>query len=101
MRTFLFQRYTKTKKNVDSAEGAAYIERSSAFDSSSDVPGTVTTETRFSDFKKTGGILFPRKVEVQAQGRPNKLRLVVNEVEVNPKIPDARFALLETAPAKK
>ena len=63
--------------------------------------GTVTTETRFSDFKKTGGILFPRKVEVQAQGRPNKLRLVVNEVEVNPKIPDARFALLETAPAKK
>jgi outer membrane lipoprotein-sorting protein len=58
--------------------------------------GNVTTETRFSDFKKTSGILFPRKVEVQAQGRPNKLRLVVDRVEVNPKIADARFEQLSS-----
>lgn len=59
--------------------------------------GTVKLETKFSDFKKTSGIVFPRKVEVQAENRPNRMRLVINEVEVNPKLPDARF---ELAPSK-
>lgn len=59
--------------------------------------GTVTIQTKFGDFKKTSGIVFPRKVEVQAENRPDRLRLVVDQVEVNPKLNDARFAL---SPAK-
>ena len=61
--------------------------------------GDVTTLTHFSDFKKTAGIVFPRKVEVEAVNRPNKLRLEVDQIEVNPKISDDRFAMVETTPA--
>jgi outer membrane lipoprotein-sorting protein len=55
--------------------------------------GTVKMQTKFADFKKASGIVFPRKVEVQAENRPNKLRLLIDQVEVNPKLPDARFEL--------
>ena len=49
--------------------------------------------TTFGDFKKTGGVLFPRVVEVEAAGRPNRLRVVVDSVEINPPLSDARFEL--------
>jgi outer membrane lipoprotein-sorting protein len=48
-------------------------------------------ETTLSDYKKFSGILFPCKVEIAAAGRPQKLRIVVDSVEVNPPIDDARF----------
>ncbi|HEX5042473.1 MAG TPA: DUF4292 domain-containing protein [Candidatus Polarisedimenticolaceae bacterium] len=51
----------------------------------------VVTETTFSEFKKAGGVLFPRRIEVQAVGRPQKLTIVVDKVEVNPPLDDARF----------
>lgn len=51
----------------------------------------VATETTFSEFKKTGGVLFPRRIEVQAVGRPQRMTIVVDKIEVNPKLPDARF----------
>jgi hypothetical protein len=52
----------------------------------------VRMETTFSDYRKTKGILFPHLVEVRAAGRPQVLRLVVDKVEVNPPLSDARFA---------
>ncbi|MFN7986647.1 MAG: hypothetical protein U0529_04185 [Thermoanaerobaculia bacterium] len=52
----------------------------------------VRIETTFADYRKTGGILFPRLVEVRAAGRPQVLRVVVDKVEVNPPLSDARFA---------
>ncbi len=52
----------------------------------------VRIETTFGDFRQTGGILFPRLVEVRAAGRPQLLRIVVDKVEVNPPLSDARFA---------
>ena len=39
----------------------------------------------------TNGILFPRTIEVAASGRPNPLRIVVDSIELNPKIGDERF----------
>ena len=52
----------------------------------------VRVETSFGDFRKTNGILFPHHVEVRAAGRPNVLKIVVDKVEVNPVLPDARFS---------
>ena len=52
----------------------------------------VRIETTFGDYRKTGGILFPHLVEVRAAGRPQVLRVVVDKVEVNPPLSDARFA---------
>jgi hypothetical protein len=49
-------------------------------------------ETTFGDFRKTSGILFPHLVEVRAAGRPQVLRVVVDRIEVNPPLSDARFA---------
>ena len=51
----------------------------------------VRVETTFGDFRKTGGILFPHRVEVRAAGRPQVMKIVVDKVEVNPPISDARF----------
>ena len=52
---------------------------------------SVRLVTSFRDHKKTSGVVFPRTVEVAAEGRPQKLRVVVDAVEVNPSIADARF----------
>lgn len=52
----------------------------------------VRIETTFGDYRKTGGILFPHLVEVRAAGRPQLLRIVVDKVEVNPELKDARFS---------
>lgn len=52
----------------------------------------VRVETTFGDYRRTGGILFPHLVEVRAAGRPQVLRIVVDKVEVNPPLSDARFA---------
>jgi len=52
----------------------------------------VRIETTFGDYRRTEGILFPHLVEVRAAGRPQLLRVVVDKVEVNPPLSDARFA---------
>lgn len=52
----------------------------------------VRIETTFGDYRRTGGILFPHLVEVRASGRPQLLKIVVDKVEVNPTLSDARFA---------
>jgi hypothetical protein len=52
---------------------------------------SVRIETTLGDYRKTQGILFPHLVEVRAAGRPQSLRIVVDKVEVNPPLKDARF----------
>ena len=49
--------------------------------------------TTFADQKKAGGVLFPRHIEVVAAGRAQKLRIVVDKIEINPTLSDARFEL--------
>jgi hypothetical protein len=63
-------------------------------DSTRQVRGrTVGIETTYSDFRKKGGVLFPHLIEVAAAGRPQRLRVVVDEIEVNPPLSDARFGM--------
>jgi len=53
----------------------------------------VQVDATFGDYKKTRGILFPHLIEVGAAGRPQRLRVVVDQIEVNPPLSDARFEL--------
>ncbi len=74
----------------------SYIDVSSHFevrvDSTRQVKGRdLKLETTFSDHKKTGGVLFPRRLEIAAEGRPHHARVVVDKVEVNPTLSDALF----------
>jgi hypothetical protein len=63
-------------------------------DSTRQVRGApVDIQTTFGDFRKTRGILFPHLVEVAAAGRPQKLRIVVDKIEVNPPLDEARFEM--------
>jgi len=61
-------------------------------DSSREFRGrAVQLETTFRRHKRVKGVLFPTEIEVTAVGRPQKLRVEVDTVEINPPIPDARF----------
>jgi outer membrane lipoprotein-sorting protein len=55
--------------------------------------GPIEIQTTFGDYKKTSGLLFPHRVEVQAVGRPQRLSVVVDTIEVNPPLSDARFEM--------
>jgi outer membrane lipoprotein-sorting protein len=57
----------------------------------------VQMQTTFAEHKKVAGVLFPRSVEVVAVGRPKRLRVVVDKIEVNPPLSDARFAVPATS----
>ena len=50
-------------------------------------------ETRFSDFRPTGGLVFPHTIETHAKDRPQSLRIQVDSIELNPEIDDARFRM--------
>jgi outer membrane lipoprotein-sorting protein len=47
----------------------------------------------FSDFRETQAIRFPRTIEIGARERPTRLRIVVDEVEANVPMDEARFRL--------
>jgi hypothetical protein len=55
----------------------------------------VRIETTFGDHRKTGGILCPHLIEIAAVGRPQRLRIVLETIEVNPPLSDTRFAMAE------
>ena len=59
----------------------------------------VQVQATFSDYKKTAGVAFPRHVEIAASGRPQKLLITVDKVEVNPSLADDRFAMLAATAA--
>jgi hypothetical protein len=51
----------------------------------------VELETLFDDYRETSGVKFPRSIETGVVGRPRRLRITVDAVEVNPLIDEARF----------
>ncbi len=53
----------------------------------------VEVETTFGDYRETGGVLFPHLIEVTAVGRPRQMRIVVETIEVNLPLSDARFEM--------
>jgi hypothetical protein len=48
-------------------------------------------ETVYADYRETGGVRFARSIEAGVAGRPQRLRIVVDTVECNPALDEARF----------
>jgi hypothetical protein len=60
------------------------------------VKGHETTfEVVYGDYRETAGVRFARSIEIEARGRPQRLRIVVDSVEVNPPLEDSRFSPLK------
>jgi len=53
----------------------------------------LTVEATFGDYRKTDGVAFARAIEMGLRGRPARLRIVVESVEVNPPLDDLRFQM--------
>jgi len=53
----------------------------------------VPIELTFADYRESGGVLLPRSIETSVAGRPRRLQIVVESVEVNPVLDDARFRM--------
>jgi hypothetical protein len=53
----------------------------------------VALETTFGDYRETGGVTFARLIETGVRGRSRRLHIVVENVEVNPALDDARFRM--------
>ena len=57
--------------------------------------------TEVTDYRSVGGLTFPHRIEVGPKGSPERQRLVVRTVEVNPPLDDARFAMPGGGPAAR
>lgn len=58
----------------------------------------VQLQTTFDDYTKKSGVLFPRRIDVTVVGRPQRVSIMVDKVEVNPRLSDALFEM-PAAPA--
>jgi hypothetical protein len=50
-----------------------------------------TLQIDYADYSLTGGVSFPRTIDVGARGRPQRLHIVVESVETNPQLDASRF----------
>jgi outer membrane lipoprotein-sorting protein len=51
------------------------------------------TETVYGDYKAEGGVLMPHSYEAGVKGSAQKQKVLIDKVEVNPPLDDARFKL--------
>jgi outer membrane lipoprotein-sorting protein len=58
----------------------------------------VEVESTIGDYKEVGGLLIPHSIQNGAKGRPEKQDIVIDKIELNPPLDDARFKM--PAPAK-
>ncbi len=49
--------------------------------------------TEVGDYRPVSGLVFPHRMEVGPRGSPDRQRLVIRKIEVNPPLDDARFAM--------
>ena len=49
--------------------------------------------TEIGDYRSVSGLVFPHRIEVGPRGSPERQRLVVRQVEIDPPLDDARFAM--------
>jgi hypothetical protein len=49
--------------------------------------------TEVSDYRPVGGLVFPHRIDVGPKGNPERQRLAIQRVEINPPLDDARFAM--------
>jgi G:T-mismatch repair DNA endonuclease (very short patch repair protein) len=52
---------------------------------------SVQVENRYSDFQTVGGLVFPHLMETRVKGRPQVITIVVEKIELDPELDDARF----------
>jgi hypothetical protein len=53
----------------------------------------VDFEVVYGDYRETGGVKFARSIEMGIRGRPQRLRIAVDTVEMNPVLDETRFHL--------
>ena len=53
----------------------------------------VALDTTFGDYREAEGVMFARSIEAGARGRPQRLRIAVEKVEVNPALDESRFRM--------
>ncbi len=53
----------------------------------------VEMQTTFSDFRKVSGIVFPHLIEIHVKDRPQILKIVVERIELDPKLDPASFQM--------
>ncbi len=62
----------------------------------------VEAESVIGDYKQVQGLMVPHSFEAGAKGRPEKQKITIEKVEINPPIDDARFKMPEvTKPENK
>jgi hypothetical protein len=49
--------------------------------------------TEISDYRPQAGMVFPHRIDVGPKGKPERQRLVIQRVEINPPLDAARFAM--------
>jgi hypothetical protein len=54
---------------------------------------TVEAETTFGDYRAVAGLQIAHSIEIGVKGRPSRLRVVVEKVEIDPALDDARFRM--------
>jgi outer membrane lipoprotein-sorting protein len=57
-------------------------------------------ESTIGDYKEVAGLLYPHSIQNGAKGRPEKQNIVVDKIEVNPALDDARFKMPSGEPAR-
>ena len=54
---------------------------------------TVQLETAYGDYRSIGGVVIPHAIDIGARGRPERVHIVVETVDVNLPIDDKRFRM--------
>ncbi len=52
--------------------------------------------TEISDYRPLGGMVFPHRIELGPKGKPERQRLVIQKVEINPPLDARRFTMPAT-----
>jgi hypothetical protein len=53
----------------------------------------VEAETTFADYREVGGLQLAHSIEIGIKGRPRRISVVVEKVEIDPALDDARFRM--------
>jgi hypothetical protein len=53
------------------------------------------------DYHSLNGLVFPHRIEVGPKGSPERQSLVIQKIEVNPPLDQARFAMPASRPAAR
>jgi hypothetical protein len=56
--------------------------------------------TEISDYRSVGGLMFPHRIEVGPKGKPERQRLQIERVEINPALEASLFAMPPARRAK-